>query len=158
MPAEDLPPRLGEPGRVEMDVTDADRVEELTELAAVFLGDLGGQRGLVVHGDEESAAAIVQTFFGLTYEEMDSLLFEFGEVAERFVGVYSERRRGRYQLMVSLRDGAGDCLGWLYTDSETPFPEPAFDSLEEFARHYLSLLLEICVLRPVLPRRRREGG
>ncbi|MBS2040626.1 hypothetical protein JST97_36910 [bacterium] len=141
---------------MEMDVTDADRVEELTELASVFLSDLGGQRALVVHGDEESAVAIVQTFFGLTYEELDTLLFEFGEIAERFVGVYSDLRRGRHVLMASLRDGAGECLGWLYTDTLNRFPEEAFDSLDRFARHYITLLLEICVLRPALPRRRSQ--
>ncbi|MFN8610840.1 MAG: hypothetical protein U0931_25080 [Vulcanimicrobiota bacterium] len=140
---------------MELDVGDADRVEELVELASVFLSDLGGQRSLVVHGDEGSAAAVVQTFHGLTYEELDSLMFEFGDLAGRYIGVYSERRKGRYVLMVPLRDGAGDCLGWLYVDSLHSFAEEAFDSLDQFARRYISLLLEICVLRPALPPQRR---
>lgn len=136
-----------------MDVGDADRIEELVEIASAFLSDLGGQRGLVVHGDEENSTPVLQTFFGLNYEEIDNLLFHFNDVAERYVGVYSDRG----VLMATLRDAAGDCLGWLYVDSPHGFSEEAFDKLDEFARKYISWLLEICVLRPALPRRRRDS-
>lgn len=136
-----------------MDVGDADRIEELVEIASAFLSDLGGQRGLVVHGDEENSTPVLQTFFGLSYEEIDNLLFHFNDVAERYVGVYSDRG----VLMATLRDAAGDCLGWLYVDSPNGFSEEAFDKLDEFARKYISWLLEICVLRPALPRRRRDS-
>lgn len=136
-----------------MDVTDADRVEELAELASTFLSDLGGERGLVVHGDEDSGTPSIQSFFGLDSDEIHLLVLQYNEISERFVGVFSDQIRGREVLMAPLRDASGDCLGWLYLDSTGPFPEEAFDQLAEFARGYLASLLEICVLRP-LPRRR----
>lgn len=137
-----------------MNASDADRVEELAEIASAFLTDLAGERGLVVHGDEDSSTPMVQTSFGLHDHEVDALLFQFNEIAERFVGVYSDEGRERQVLMAALRDAAGDCLGWLYVDTVNGFPEHAFDSLAQFARSYLASLLEICVLRPALPRRR----
>jgi hypothetical protein len=138
-----------------VDVSDADRVEELTELASTFLSDLGGERGLVVHGNEESATPVIQTFFGLGSDEIYVLMLHFNEIADRYVGVYSDEYRGRQVLMAPLRDASGDCLGWLYLDSDQVFPDEAFDSLAQFARSYLASLLEICVLRPALPRRRK---
>lgn len=137
-----------------MNASDADRVEELSEIASAFLVDLGGERGLVVHGDEDSSTPVLQASFGLGSEEIDARLLEFHQVAERFVGVYSDEGRERQVLMASLRDAAGECLGWLYADTVHGFPEEAFDSLAEFGRSYLASLLEICVLRPALPRRR----
>lgn len=139
---------------MEMDVSDADRVEELAEIASTFLSDLGGERGLVFHGNEDSATPVIQTFFGLSSDEIYVLVLQFNEVAERFVGVYSDVAKGRYILMAPLRDAAGDCLGWLYLDASTPFPDEVFDHLAQFARSYLASLLEICVLRPLPPRRR----
>lgn len=140
-----------------MDVSDADRVEELAEIASTFLTDLGGERGLVMHGDEDSSTPVVQTFFGLSYDEIHLLMLQFNEIAERFVGVYCDEARGRQILMAPLRDAVGDCLGWLYVDTRIGFPEDAFDSLTQFARSYVASLLEICVLRPALPRRRKPA-
>lgn len=137
-----------------MNASDADRVEELAEIASAFLSDLPGERGLVVHGDEDSSTPVVQTSFGLDDDQIDALLVQFNEIAERFVGVYSDDGRQRQVLMAALRDAAGDCLGWLYVDTANGFPDHAFDSLAQFARSYLTSLLEICVLRQALPRRR----
>lgn len=138
-----------------MDVGDADRVEELAEIAAAFLADLGGERGLVHHGDESNSAPVTQAFFGLSYEEIDALHFEYGQLAEQVSGVYFVAD-SRQILLAPLRDQSGDCLGMLYADTLQNFAEDAVESLAEFAGKYLFSLLEICILRPALPARKRQ--
>ena len=132
---------------MDMDVSDAEQVEELAEIAGGFLGELGGERILVVHGDEEHAAPVTQVFAGLTYEAIESLLFDWSSVAETRTSVLLQEHHGRNVLLAPLRDSSGDCLGMLYADSKEAFPDDAVESLTRFTRHYLALLLEICTLR-----------
>ena len=138
---------MGGEGCPSMDVTDAEQVEEMAEIAGVFLTDLGAERVLVVHGDEDHAAPVTQVFSGLSYEGIESLLFEWGGVAETSETAFVTERYDRHVVLAPLRDSSGDCLGMLYGDSRSPFPADAVESLSTFANHYLNLLLEICVLR-----------
>lgn len=137
-----------------MNVGDADRVEELAEIAAAFLTEIGAQRGLVFHGDEANSAPVTQAFFGLSYEEIDALHFDYADIAEQSTSVYSRGDQARQVLLAPLRDASGDCLGMLYADTLCGFVEGAVDSLDRFALQYLDLLLDICISRPALPVRR----
>lgn len=132
---------------MEMDVSDAEQVEELAEIAGAFLSDLGGERYLVIHGDEAHANPVTQVFSGLSYDAIESLLFEWSPVAEQADGIVLVERFGRHVMVAPLRDSADDCLGMLYADSRKSFEIDAVESLAKFARHYLNLLLEICTLR-----------
>ena len=141
-----------------MNVDDADRVEELAEIAVAFLSELGGERGLIYHGDEGNATSVTQAFFGLSYDEVEAVQFEFAQVAERNLNVYWEVVRGRQVLVAPLRDPSGDCLGMLYTDTPERFSEEKVESLTLFAANYLRMLLEICIARPTLaPRGLKKG-
>ena len=132
---------------MEMDVSDAEQVEELAEIAGAFLADLGGERYLVIHGDEAHANPVTQVFSGLSYDAIESLIFEWSPVAEQADGVVLVERFGRHVMVAALRDSANDCLGMLYADRRKPFDMDAVESISKFARHYLNLLLEICTLR-----------
>ena len=132
---------------LELDVSDAEQIEELAEIALAYLQDLGGERVLVVHGDEDHANPVTQTFEGLTYENIESLLWEWAPVAEKSTEVQLFERFGRKILLAPLRDSSGDCLGLLYLDTQGDVVGGAEESLQRFSAHYLKLLLDICVLR-----------
>jgi hypothetical protein len=129
-----------------VDGKNADPIEELAEIAGAFLGELGGDRVLVVHGDEFHPTPVTQVFGGLTYEGIEALLFDWSAEAEENTTVFLEERYGRQCLVAPLRDASGDCVGMLYADTSDSFAEDAVESLDRFARHYVNLLLEICPL------------
>ena len=131
-------------------VLEADNFEELAELAVGFLEqDLGGERTVVVHGDEQHASAVVQLFSGFSLkqaERLDAIEWQWQDLVARAGKVVVEPPSGlgkRAVMAAPLQKGSRSASGFLYVERSTAFTLEEQESLQEFADDYLDALWKL---------------